>query len=56
VIVVGSVVHAVLVEGTMGQVSKVAFCGLVLVSLTKIVMDLRAWSLLMRRRGPAKRP
>lgn len=56
VIVVGSVVHALLVEGTMGQVSKVAFCGLVLVSLTKVVMDMRAWSLLMRRRGPAKRP
>ena len=51
VIVVGSVVHALLIEGTMGQVSKAAFCALVLVATAKVVLDLRAWTLLLRRRG-----
>lgn len=50
VIVVGSVVHALLVEGTMGPASKAAFCALVLVATAKVLMDLRAWTLLARRR------
>lgn len=51
VIVVGSVVHALLVEGTMGQVSKAALCALVLAATAWVVVDLRAWSLLARRRA-----
>ncbi len=50
VIVVGSVVHAVLVDGTMEPLSKAAFCILVLLATTKVVFDLRAWSLLNQAR------
>jgi hypothetical protein len=42
VIVAGSVVHAVLIEGTMETVSKVALCVLVLAAATKILADLWA--------------
>ena len=51
VIGIGSVVHALLVEGTMEPVSKAVFCGVVLVAIVKVVWDLRAWALLARRRG-----
>jgi predicted ferric reductase len=50
VIVIGSVVHALLVEGTMGPLSKAAFCALVVVAAAKAIFELRAWALLMRRR------
>ena len=50
VIALGSVAHALLVEGTMGQVSKAALCILVLAALIKVLIDLRTWSLLSRRR------
>jgi predicted ferric reductase len=53
VIVVGSVVHALLVEGSMGVVSKAVFCLLVLVATAKVVADLRVWTLLTRRRSAA---
>ena len=36
VIVVGSVVHAMLIEGTMGIVSKAAICALVLAVAVKV--------------------
>jgi predicted ferric reductase len=49
-IVVGSVVHAMLVEGTMGPLSKMVFCVLVLAATAKVVLDLRAWTLLRRSR------
>lgn len=41
VIVVGSVVHAMQVEGTMGTVSKAALCVLVLAAAVKIMLDQR---------------
>lgn len=44
VIVVGSVIHAILIEGTMETVSKVALCLLLLVATTKVVFDLRVWA------------
>jgi hypothetical protein len=47
VIVAGSVVHAMLVEGTMETVSKAALCALVLVAAIKVMVDLRVW----RKRG-----
>ena len=50
VIVIGSVVHALLVEGTMGPVSKAVFCALVLAATMKILVDLRTWTLLLRRK------
>ena len=40
VIVIGSVVHAILIEGTMEMVSKGALCALVLVAAIKVVADL----------------
>jgi predicted ferric reductase len=43
VIVVGSAVHAILVEGTMETISKAALCGLVLAATTKVIADLRIW-------------
>jgi len=39
VIVVASVVHAILIEGTMEVVSKAAICALVLAATTKVVTD-----------------
>lgn len=51
VIVAGSVIHVLLVEGTMGTVSKLAFCVLVIAATARVVMDLRAWALLARQRG-----
>jgi predicted ferric reductase len=43
VIVVGSVVHAILIVGTMETISKAALCGLVLAATTKVIADLRIW-------------
>lgn len=42
VIVIGSVVHAVLIEGTMETVSKAALCALVLAAAGKVMVDLWA--------------
>src|SRR6187397_3432277 len=41
VIVAGSVVHGMLVEGTMETMSKVALCALVLAAATKVMAELR---------------
>src|SRR4051812_23176838 len=41
VIVVGSVVHGILIEGTMETMSKVALCALVLGAAIKVMADLR---------------
>jgi hypothetical protein len=43
VIVVGTVVHGILIEGTMETVSKVALCALVLAVTMKVMVDLRVW-------------
>lgn len=48
VVVVGSVVHALLIEGTMGTISKVALCALVLAATGKALWDLRSWAVLRR--------
>lgn len=50
VIVVGSVVHAMQIEGTMETVSKAVLCSLILIATVKVVADLRAWTI-RRRRG-----
>jgi hypothetical protein len=47
VIVAGSVVHCLLIEGTMETVSKAVLCALVLVAATKVMADL--W--VRRKRG-----
>jgi predicted ferric reductase len=43
VIVAGSAVHAILIEGTMETVSKAALCALVLGAATKVMVELRVW-------------
>ena len=43
VIVVGSVVHGMLIEGTMETMSKAALCALVLGATIKVMADLRVW-------------
>jgi hypothetical protein len=43
VIVAGSVVHGMLVEGTMETMSKAALCALVLAATIKAMADLRVW-------------
>ena len=51
VIVAGSVVHAMLIEGTMGTLSKAALCALVLAAAVKVMVDLRSWTLLTRQKA-----
>jgi len=55
VIVATSVVHAVLIEGTMETVTKAALCALVLAATVKVMADLRVWRL-ARRPTAAIRP
>jgi predicted ferric reductase len=43
VIVVGSVAHGMLIEGTMETMSKAALCALVLAATIKAMADLRVW-------------
>lgn len=50
VIVIGSVVHAILIEGTMETVSKAALCVLVLAAATKVIAGLPVW----RRRAASR--
>ncbi len=50
VIVASSVVHAMLIEGTMGLASKAALCALVVAALLKVMVDLRPATLLTRRK------
>lgn len=51
VVVVGSVVHAILIEGTMGTISKVVLCIFVLAVTAKALWDLRSWAVLKRFRS-----
>lgn len=44
IVVIGTVVHAMLIEGTMETVSKAVLCALVLVATTKVIADLRVWA------------
>ena len=55
VIVVGSVVHAMLIEGTMGTVSKAVLCLLVAIAAAKVIVDVRPWALWQRRRSGPQR-
>jgi hypothetical protein len=51
IIVAGSVIHAMLVEGPMEMVSKAALCALVLGATTKVMADLRVWRKRATSRG-----
>jgi predicted ferric reductase len=50
VIVVGSVVHGMLIEGAMETVSKAVLCALVLAAAIKVMTGLRVW----RKRGTSR--
>lgn len=50
-IVIGSVAHALLIEGTMGPISKAVLCLLAVTATGKALYDLRLWTVLARRRG-----
>ena len=50
VIVVGSVVHSMLIEGTMETMSKAALCTLVVAATIRVVADVRRWR---KRASPA---
>lgn len=43
-IVASTALHAVLIEGTMGTISKWALCALVLAATIKAIVDLRIWA------------
>lgn len=45
IVIAGSVVHAMLIEGTMGTVSKSALCLLVVAAAVKAMSDLKVWKL-----------
>jgi predicted ferric reductase len=52
VIVAGSVVHALLIEGTMETYSKAALCALAVAATVKVIVDLRIWAKRSRGVGP----
>lgn len=49
VIVAGTVIHALLIEGTMETTSKVALCALAIVAFLKVVADLKLLPLRLKR-------
>ena len=49
VTVVGSVVHALLIEGTMETYSKITLCVLAVLATLKVIYDLRIWATVKRR-------
>jgi len=49
-VVAGTVAHAMLIEGTMGALSKAALCALALAATAKVVVDLRAAMRPLRRK------
>lgn len=55
VIVIGSIVHALLIEGIMEPWSKAGLCLLVLLATARVVHDLRVWTLLSRPRRASGR-
>lgn len=50
IIVIGSIVHAMLIQGTMGTISKAMLCTLALIATLKVLTDLRIWALFARRK------
>jgi predicted ferric reductase len=51
VIVVGTVLHGLLIEGAMETLSKAALCTLVLAATIKVMVDLRVWRMRATSRG-----
>jgi predicted ferric reductase len=53
IIVIGVLLHAMLIEGTMETISKAALCALVLAAAIKVMVDLRVWRQRSRGREPS---
>ena len=51
VAVLCTALHALLIEGTMETISKVALCALVVVATLKVVVDLKVWVIRWRRQA-----
>lgn len=51
IVVIGSVGHAMLIEGTMETVTKAVLCLLVLAATLRVVTDLRVWAGQRRRKA-----
>ncbi|MEM6550135.1 MAG: hypothetical protein AAF713_20670 [Pseudomonadota bacterium] len=51
VIVAASVVHEMLIEGTIGLVSKSLLCALARAATAKVIAGLRVWRALLGRRA-----
>ncbi|WFE89595.1 ferric reductase-like transmembrane domain-containing protein [Roseibium porphyridii] len=49
VIVTGSAIHALLIEGTMETMTKFALCALVIIATVKVMVDLNIWTKRSRR-------
>lgn len=56
VIVAGSVVHCLLIEGTMETISKAVLCALVLAATVKVMVDLQVWRRRRTLRGESIAP
>jgi len=54
-VVIGGVVHALLIDGTMGSVSKLVLCALVVAASAVALFDRRTWILLTRRKPQDRR-
>lgn len=52
-VVIGSVAHALLIEGTMETTTKVALCVIVVAATLKVLVDLRVWTTDTRRKRQA---
>lgn len=50
-VVAGSIIHALLIEGTMETVTKAALCGMVVLATAKVLADLRVWAIRARRKA-----
>ena len=51
VIVLGSVIHSLLIEGTMGYLSKLTLCAAVIAATLKVIIDRRSWTAFTRKRS-----
>ncbi|MDD1535802.1 MULTISPECIES: ferric reductase-like transmembrane domain-containing protein [unclassified Bradyrhizobium] len=56
VIVVGSVVHCLLIEGTMETFSKAVLCVVVVAATVKVMMDLKVWRKRRSLHGESRSP
>ena len=55
-VVLGGVVHALFIDGTMGNFSKLVLCALVAAVTAVALLNLRVWTVLTRRKSQDRRP